>query len=269
MHVDDKNGFGYLTFALNSDVDYESCALLWALSLRATQKLPVKIAVVVNDAKSCRSELHDVCDHVISVPKRPVVNNMQYEADILHLTPFKETVKFEADMLVPCDLEIWKHRFRLQDLCITGSVQNHKRKKANDLRYRQFINENLLPNAYNGLYYVRVTKQNVAFFKELDRIFNNWDDEIKKFRLWRDHEPSTDFGMSMALRNLGMDDCVSTTSLPTFVHNKEHCVGNWQYFSIPKPDQIIVNGAKITVPWHYHDKTKCTEDLISKYKAYV
>ena len=134
MHVDDKNGFGYLTFALNSDVDYESCALLWALSLRATQKLPVKIAVVVNDAK------------------------------------------FEADMLVPCDLEIWKHRFRLQDLCITGSVQNHKRKKANDLRYRQFINENLLPNAYNGLYYVRVTKQNVAFFNELDRIFNNWDD---------------------------------------------------------------------------------------------
>ena len=50
-----KDGIGYFTFALNTDVDYEKCAVLWALSLRATQKHPIKIAVIVNDKKSCRS----------------------------------------------------------------------------------------------------------------------------------------------------------------------------------------------------------------------
>jgi len=81
---------------------------------------------------------------------------------------------------------------------------------------------NALPNVYNGLYYARVTQQNVVFFKELDRIFSQWDQEIRKHRLWERHEPSTDFAMSMALANLGMDNCVSATNMPTFVHNKRY-----------------------------------------------
>ena len=59
MHVSLKKGVGFLTFALNTDVDYETCALLWALSLRASHKSKIQIAVVVNDKNTCRSELHD------------------------------------------------------------------------------------------------------------------------------------------------------------------------------------------------------------------
>jgi len=266
MHVNDKQGVGFLTYALNTDIDYETCALLWALSVRATQKQPVKIAVVVNDKNTCRSELHDVCDHVITVPQRPVVNHMHYEADILKITPFKETIKMECDMLVPCDMSVWMHTFRLRDLTITGHVIDHKHGTADDTRYRQFIRVNALPNVYNGLYYVRVTQHTVKFFQELDRVFSNWHQEIRKYRLWERHEPSTDFAMAMALSNMHMDDCVSNTHLPTFVHNKRHCVGDWQYHSIPNPHTIIVNGTQISYPWHYHDKSMATEQLISKYK---
>ena len=95
MHVSQKQGVGFLTFALNTDVDYEKCALLWALSLRASQKTKIQIAVVVNDHNTCNKQLHDVCDYVITVPKRNVVNNMQYECDLLNITPFKETIKME------------------------------------------------------------------------------------------------------------------------------------------------------------------------------
>ena len=48
MRYSKKQGIGYLTYALNTDIDYEKCAVLWALSLRATQKNKIKIAVIVN-----------------------------------------------------------------------------------------------------------------------------------------------------------------------------------------------------------------------------
>ena len=269
MHVSLKKGVGFLTYALNTDVDYETCALLWALSLRASHKSRIQIAVVVNDKNTCRSELHDICDHVITVPKKNVVNNMQYEADLLDITPFKETIKMECDMLVPCDMSVWMHTFRLKDLYFTGHVIDHACDIANDSKYRKFIQANQLPNVYNGLYYVRMTEHTLQFFLEVDRIFNDWDREIRKHRLWERHKPSTDFAMAMALANMEFLDAVSNTHLPTFVHNKKYCVGDWQYHTVVDPTTIIVNGARIQYPWHYHDKSFATEHLISKYKQYV
>ena len=269
MHVSQKQGVGFLTFALNTDVDYEKCALLWALSLRASQKTKIQIAVVVNDHNTCNKQLHDVCDYVITVPKRNVVNNMQYECDLLNITPFKETIKMECDMLVPCDMSVWMHTFRHKDLYFTGHVIDHQVKKADDSRYRKFIQTNLLPNVYNGLYYVRLTKNTMKFFQEVDRIFMNWNQEIQKHRMWERHQPSTDFAMAMALANMQWSHAVSNTHIPTFVHNKKYCVGDWRYHTVIDPTTIIVNGAKIDYPWHYHDKSFATEKLISKYLQYV
>ncbi len=269
MHVSQKEGVGFLTFALNKNVDYEKCAVLWGLSLKATQRNNIQTAVIVNDAETCRQDLHDVFDYVISLPKRKVVNNMHYEADLLKLTPFKETIKMECDMLVPCDMAVWMHTFRTQDLYITGHVVDHNHKKANDTKQRKFLQVNALPNVYNGLYYVRVTRETDLFFKQLDKVFNNWHTAISKYRLWKRHEPSTDFAMSIALANLEMDRAVSNTALPTFVHNKRYCVGDWKHHAVVDPNNIIVNGTKIQYPWHYHDKSLATEKLISKYKQYV
>lgn len=270
MQFSKKQGLGYLTYALNTtEIDYEKCAVLWALSLRATQRNKIKIAVIVNDSTTCRKDLHTVCDYVVSKPKKTVVNEMHYEADLLNITPFKETIKMECDMLVPCDINVWLHTLRLQDLSITGHVVNHKNEIVDDCRYRQFIKTNGLSNVYNGLYYVRLTEQNVKFYRELDRVFQNWKNEIRKFRMWDRHEPSTDFAMSIALHNLNMNNCVLNTFLPTFVHNKRYCVGDWQYYSIPNPNNIIIDGEKIGLPWHYHNKSFATDTLISKYKHYV
>ena len=172
-------------------------------------------------------------------------------------------------MLVPCDLSVWMHTFRLKDLTITGHVINHKHELATDQKYRQFVQTNKLPNVYNGLYYVRYTAENIKFYRELDRIFVDWKNEIKKYRLWERHAPSTDFAMSMALANLNMETCVVNTPLPTFIHNKKHCVGDWKHYTITNANTIIVNGTKLQYPWHYHDKNLASENLIFKYKQYV
>ena len=70
MQLQDKKPYGYLTYALNNDTDYESIALLWALSVKQTHTKCPELAVIVNDANKCRKELHDVFDYVISVQKR-------------------------------------------------------------------------------------------------------------------------------------------------------------------------------------------------------
>ena len=75
--------------------------------------------------------------------------------------------------------------------------------------------------------------------------------------------------MSMALANIGLEHCVVNTPLPTFVHNKTHCVGTWTHHTISGPHSIIVNGTKLQYPWHYNNKSLATESLISKYKQYV
>ena len=264
-----KEQYGYLTYALNSDdTDYESISYLWALSVKLTHKHCPSLAVVVKDKHKCRSSLHKVFDHVIELQPRDVVNNMQYECDILKLSPYKETVKFESDMLLTSDISIWQHHYRNYDLCFTSYVLNNRQEKANDKRYRTFIRKNLLPNVYSGLYYVRTTRSTVMLMKEVWRIFSDWHSEIKKYRLWEKHEPSTDFAMSMALNNLNFDNVCDKSPLPTFVHNKPAITGEMRYWSIPDPQSVIVNGQRLSYPWHYHDKHICTPELIARYKKH-
>ena len=95
------------------------------------------------------------------------------------------------------------------------------------------------------------------------------EEEKKKFAKFDHFPPSTDFAMAMALANMQWSHAVSNTHIPTFVHNKKYCVGDWRYHTVVDPTTIIVNGAKIDYPWHYHDKNFATEKLISKYLQYV
>tara|TARA_S200000501_G_C20800642_1_gene733866 strand:+ start:427 stop:1254 length:828 start_codon:yes stop_codon:yes gene_type:complete len=272
--LSDKEQYGYLTYALNTgDTDYESIAHLWALSVKLTHKHCPSLAVIVKDKQKCRSSLHTVFDHVIELPIRDVVNNMQYECDVLKLSPFKETVKFEADMLCTSDIMIWQKYFRLRDLCFTGHVCNFKQQQADDSKYRRYIKTNLLPNVYQGLYYVRTTRQTDKFMKTANSVFNNWDKEIKNLRMFDKFEPSTDFAFSIALDKLNMNNCVSNDVYPSFIHVKQGIVkqADWDQitWSLLKNKYFTVCGTQLSLPIHYFDKSFCTEKLIREYEYAV
>lgn len=273
MQLQDKKPYGYLTYALNNNTDYESIALLWALSVKQTHFKCPELAVIVNDASKCRKELHDVFDYVISVQKRDVVNPMQYECDILKLTPFKETVKFEADMLLTSDISIWQRYFRLRDLCFTGHVCNFNQQKVNDTRYRKFLRVNALPNVYQGLYYVRVTRETNNFMSTANKVFNTWEDQIKQLRMFDKFEPSTDFAFSIALDKCNMNNCVSKHTIPSFIHVKKSITEEYDWdkitWSLVKNKYMIVNGTRLSLPLHYYNKNFCTEKLIESYRYAV
>ena len=270
MQLQDKAPYGYLTFALNNDTDYESIALLWALSVKATHTKCPPIAVVVNDVNKCRKELHDVFDFVVPIPKRQVVDPMQYECDLLAVSPFKETVKFEADILLTSDISIWQRYFRLRDLCFTGHVCNFKQQKADDKKYRKFLRVNALPNVYQGLYYVRTTRQTVSFMKTANKVFDNWDNEIQQLRMFDNFKPSTDFAFSIALDKCNMNNCVSKHTIPSFIHVKSSITEQYDWdqitWSLTKNKYVIVNGTRLSLPLHYFNKQFCTETLIERYK---
>lgn len=273
-----KKGIGILTFALNSDtVDYERCAHLMALSYRATNKHPLPMAVVVNTLEGCRPQLKELYDHVIVKSDMPVVNPMHHEAKLFRYTPFAETIKVECDMLFTIDINHWIKNFRLYDVCFTNQVYNFANEPADDSYYRKYIKENCLPNCYNGLMYVRYCKTSVDYFREIDEIFKNWDEEKRKYRKFDRYGPSTDFAMAMACHK--MDDlnfAVNSTGFPGFIHAKPfithrsesqwHTTMKW---SLPNAQTFIVNGIKAEWPVHYYDKKFCTEELIAQYEHYL
>lgn len=272
--LSDKEQYGYLTYAINSDdTDYESIAHLWALSVKLTHKHCPPLAVIVKDKQKCRKSLYKVFDYVIELQSRDVVNNMQYECDILKLSPFKETVKFESDMLCTSDIMIWQKYFRLRDICFTGHVCDFKQQQVDDTRYRKHLKTNLLPNVYQGLYYVRTTRQTDKFMKTADSVFTNWDTEIKNLRMFDRFKPSTDFAFSIALDKLAMNDCVSNDMFPSFVHVKEGITkeADWDLitWSLLKNKYLVVGGTRLSLPLHYFDKSFCTEKLIGQYEEAI
>ena len=61
--LSNKEQYGYLTYALNSDdIDYESMAVLWALSVKLTHQHCPSLTVIVKDKQKCRKDLHQIFD---------------------------------------------------------------------------------------------------------------------------------------------------------------------------------------------------------------
>ena len=281
-----KLGIGILTYALNSpDTDYEKLAYLMALSHIATNKHQLKLCVIVNDRKNCRPELHDVYDFVLDKPditkfkksQDEAIHPMHYEAHLFRITPFAETIKVECDMLFTSDISNWIKHMRQYPICFTNQVYNFNNEPADDSYYRKYINQNLLPNVYNGFMYVRFLRTTAMFFKCVDQIFRNWDYNIKKFRLWEKWKPSTDFAMAMACHYMNdLKFGINPTGIPGFIHAKPYITHkskkhwheemNW---SIVNPSTVIVNGVKASWPIHYYDKNFATDEIVKKYEVFL
>jgi len=275
--VNNKQGIGILTFALNGAVDYERLAYLMALSYRATNPHALPTAVVVNDAKTCMKKLHAVFDHVITKKDFAVVNEMHHEAHLFAYTPFAETIKVESDMLFTVDIAHWIKHFRMWDLCFTTQVYAFDNKPADDQLYRKYIKANQLPNTYNGMMYARFCRSTAEYFRTVDHIFTNWEDEKKKFAKFDHFPPSTDFAMAMACHyNKDINVGNNATGVPGFIHAKPWITHRsdqpWHHemkWSVINPHTVIVNGIKAQWPIHYYDKQFCTDQLIEHYEQAI
>jgi hypothetical protein len=265
---------GYFTFAQNTDtVNYLDLAYAQAVSIKNTQKInQYAIAVDSETKKQLTSEHRTVFDYVIDIVD-PDVHAMSNEWQAWHLTPFKETVKLESDMLFTTNIDHWWTGMRLQEVCFTTKIRNYEGKISHAREYRKLFDENNLPDIYTGMYYFRFGRISMQLFQIAKAIYENWslfgDELLKNFR---EDQPSTDVVFAIAAKILGEELCTNPAlDYPGFVHMKGAINGiassaDWQdvYHAELQDDHLMINFTRQQWPVHYYQKTFINERIRTK-----
>jgi hypothetical protein len=270
---------GFLTIAQNtSEVDYLKLAYVQAMSIKLT--IPQsKYAVLVDHATVAQvTEKHRrVFDYVITIENDHAVDEtwkLSNEWQVFDLTPFKETIKLESDILFTRSINHWWHAFRLRNIVLSLNCRDYQGNIIVDRHYRNVFTDNNLPNVYNGLMYFRYTKEATDFFKIAKQIYQNWEHVSKHvLKNCRDPRPTTDVVYALTSKILGVEHC----TLPgmdyiNFVHMKPAINGwpdkPWSKQVIAELDLPMIRIANTNQyhPVHYHDKTWITDDIVKEYE---
>jgi len=220
---------GYLIVAQNTkDVDYVDCARTLVKTIRYWHP----------DAQICLLTNEDVepdvlFDYVHKFPfplneQNPYANDWQ----VFQATPFRETIKLEADMMITSAIDYWWTMLRNRDVVVSTGCRDWKDQRAVARHYRKVFDANNLPDVYNAITYWRRSETAQEFFNTVRDIFENWN-EFKKLLKFPEDVPSTDVVYAMAANIIGPELCTMPfADYPRIVHMKRHIAGTqrerWQ-----------------------------------------
>ena len=194
-----------------------------------------------------------------------LINDWQvYEA-----SPYDYTIKLEADMYIPRNINHWWEVLMQRDVVIAGTIRNFKQEISNVRFYRRFIDDNKLPDVYNAITYFKKSDTAQEFFNLVKEIFTNWEEYKKILKCNPDELATTDWVYAIASHVMG----VEKTTLPGFtemsmVHMKQYINGNptenWTDTFIYEclPNQIRVQTVPQQYPFHYHVKNFCDKIIL-------
>lgn len=271
---------GFLTIAQNSTVDYLRLAYVQAMSIKLT--MPGSLYAVIVD-KLTNEHIQDkhrkVFDYVIVLDEDHAEHNewkLANEWQTFYLTPFKETIKLESDLIFTRDINHWWNTFRLRNIVLSQGCRDYLQRPTGGRAYRQLFDDNELPDVYNGLMYFRYSQESATFFNHARLIFKNWDfikDNVLKN--CREDLPSTDVVFALAAKLLGEELCtLPGIDFINFTHMKPLINGfsqqaAWQDSVIYEIDlpMIRINNINQYHPLHYYEKSWVTEDLVEQYES--
>lgn len=209
---------GYLVVAVNTDhTDYVVLAQRLANSIHAWNP----------NAKVCLLTDHDrPVEGFDFVKMLPYGNVGGYANDwqAWWASPFRETIKLEADMLVTSHIDHWWQLFRLRDVVVSTGARDFYGRLSQSRHYRKVFDDNNLPDVYNAITYWRLSRISQDFFKLTREIFENWQ-EFKKILKFPDQSPTTDVVYAMAAMIIGQEKVtLPPTVSPSIVHMKRHII---------------------------------------------
>jgi hypothetical protein len=275
-----KQGIGFLTFAQNTEaVDYLSLAYAQACNVKSLH-LNFGYAVIVDQyTNSLIAEKHrKVFDYVIEVPvdfnKPTDAWKLSNEQQALDLTPFKETIKLEADLLFTRPIIHWLTAFRFKDIVLSHGCKNFKQETSISRYYRKFFDDNQLPDIYTGLMYFRYSQSSFLFYKLVKQIFKEWPQLKLHLKHCKEDVPSTDVLFAMAAHVYEIENCtIPTIDFVNFVHMKPMINGfensqKWQetQFFEREGDMLRIGHRNQYHPVHYQEKDFMTSQLIEYYE---
>ena len=186
-----------------------------------------------------------------------LINDWQvYEA-----SPYDETIKLEADMYIPRNIDHWWDVLAKQNIVVSSSIRNFKQEISSNRFYRKFIDDNKLPDAYNAITYFKKSDMAKKFFDIVRDIFENWEAYKAILKCNQKEIVTTDWAYSIACHIIGVEN----TMMPIFeemsmVHMKQHIndcpTENWTDTFVYEclPNQIRIQTVPQQYPFHYHIK---------------
>ncbi len=174
------------------------------------------------------------------------------------LSPYRQTIKLEADMICTSPIDHWWTLFERRDVVVSQGARNFYDQPATSRFYRKIFDENNLPDVYNAITYWRVSQTAQEFFTLVRGIFENWT-EYRRLLKFPDDEPTTDVVYAMAAVIIGPEQVTLPQGLgPTIVHMKQHInklqTENWTQELVWENNPFRINTVAQWGLVHYHVK---------------
>jgi hypothetical protein len=174
------------------------------------------------------------------------------------ISPYRQTIKLEADMIAAGPVDHWWTLFELRDVVISQGARTYRDEPAESRFYRRCFDENHLPDVYNAVTYWRLSQTAQEFFGLVRNIFENWT-EYKKLIRFPEDTASTDLVYAMAAQIMGPERVTLPAGLgPTIVHLKRHInslqCNDWTQELIWENDPFRINTIAQQGFVHYHQK---------------
>jgi len=277
---------GFLTIAQNGQHDYLRMAYALALSLKLTQQwLCSDLAVLVTPGMHVPPSYYKVFHQVIEIP----VDDADQEDWKIHnkwqalsLTPFDHTILVDADMLFPTDISEWWKILQQRHVWACTNPRTFRNEPFQGRYYREAFDRCGLPDIYTAfMYFDRSSGMSQGLFRTTQLVYQNWD-RIRKevYHHQLPEKVSGDMAFAVAMDITGTTDRFTAPgSIPSFVHMKTRGQGFLQQDSMKEEwtrhlTGVVQSNGRISIgtydqilPFHYHDKSFLTDEIIDTLEA--
>ena len=257
---------GYTWFALNnSETDYIELSKCLARSIKK-HNTDNNVCIITDKPVE-----HEEFDHVV-VLKEDYSKEQEWklnnEWQVFELTPFKHTIKLEADMLFTANTDWWWNQLHQHNMIFSYHCRSYKDERIAKTPYRKLFERNNLPDVYNCLTYFRKSKQAQTFYNICRDITLNWQEVKDKMLVnCHDKQATTDVVYALALKIM---DPLQENRIDyewfNIMHNKSGAnrlyagfINDQYLYTMRVGESIMLGGYRQSRVFHYHNKILAKE----------
>lgn len=183
----------------------------------------------------------------------------QTDWQVYEKSPYEYTIKLEADMIIPTSIEYWWDILKDRDIVVSSTIRNYKGEISKVRTYRKFIDDNNLPDVYNGITYFKKSDTAKYFYEVVRNVFTYWDEWKQVLKCNNNEIATTDWAYAIACHLLGVENTTMNFDGMGMVHMKQfindlHTEDWTKELVIESTDPIKIATYPQLYPFHYHIK---------------